>query len=68
MIRVTLSKDLYRTFATDDIHLAPSGIIENVVGITHGGQCTNDSSRSCIQNHQPGGYSTSSEKPFARIV
>jgi hypothetical protein len=68
MIRITLPKNLYGAFATYDIDLSPNGVIENVVGITHGGQRANDSSRSCIQNNQPGWYPTSGEKPFVSII
>ena len=68
MIRITLPKNLYRAFPTYDIHLSPNGVIENVVGITDSGQRANDSSRTGIQNNQPGGYPASGEKPLVHII
>src|SRR6266446_1768732 len=51
MIRITLSKNLHRTFTTYDIDLSPNGVIEDVVVITHRRQCKYDSPRIRVQNN-----------------
>jgi hypothetical protein len=48
MIRITLPKNFYRAFAADDVDQMASGIVKNVICITHRGQCGNDSPRISI--------------------
>jgi len=63
-----LSENFQRTFPADDEDQVPSGVIKDVISVTNCGQAGDGSSRSCIQNNQPGRESAPDEEPFVRVI